>query len=69
MQLISYRRRSIIQGRFGKIMASESGDRSKVFPKLVLEGQINSSLRFLNETTKGCVLAPTDDREVMTQLK
>lgn len=50
-------------------MASESADISKVFAKLVLEGQINSSLRFLNETTKGCVLAPTDDREVMTQLK
>lgn len=50
-------------------MASESADRSKVFAKLVLEGQINSSLRFLNETTEGGVLAPTDDREVMTQLK
>lgn len=47
-------------------MASESADRSKVFAKLVLEGQINSSLI---ETTKGAVLALTDDREVMTQLK
>ena len=33
----------------------------------MLEGQINSALRFLNETTSGGVLALTD--EVMTQLK
>jgi len=33
----------------------------------VLEGQINSAMRFLNETTGGGVRALTD--EVMTQLK
>ena len=46
----------IIQGRIGKLKASEPPDRSKVFAKLVLEGQINSALRFLSETTSGGVL-------------
>ena len=57
----------IIQGRIGKRKASEPPDRSKVFVKLVLEGQINSALRFLSETTSGGVLSLTDD--VMSQLK
>ena len=57
----------IIQGRIGKLKASEPPDRSKVFAKLVLEGQINSALRFLSETTSGGVLSLTD--EVMSQLK
>ena len=57
----------ITQGRIGKLKASDPPDRSKVFAKLVLEGQIISALRFLNETTSGGVLALTD--EVMTQLK
>ena len=39
----------IIQGRIGKLKASEPPDRSKVFAKLVLEGQINRALRFLSE--------------------
>ena len=56
----------ISQDRIGKLKASDPPDRSKVFAKLVLEGQ-NSALRFLNETTSGGVLARTD--EVMTQLK
>ena len=55
------------QGRIGKLKASELPDRSKVFAKLVLEGQINSALRFLTETTSGGVLCLTD--EVMSQLK
>ena len=42
-------------------------DKSKVFTKLVLEGQINSALRFLSESTNGGVLSLTD--EVMTQLQ
>ena len=61
MKLISY------QGRIGKLKASEPPDRSNVFAKLVLEGQINSALRFLSETTSGGVLSLTD--EVMSQLK
>ena len=31
----------IIQGRIGKLKTSEAPDRSKAFPKLLLEGQIN----------------------------
>ena len=57
----------IIQGGIGKLKASDPPDRSKVFAKLVLEGQINSALRFLSETTSGGVLPLTD--EVMSQLK
>lgn len=57
----------IIQGRIGKLKRSDPPDRSKVFAKLVLEGQINSALRFLSESSSGGVLALTD--EVMTQLK
>ncbi|CAB3999685.1 Hypothetical predicted protein [Paramuricea clavata] len=49
----------------GKFKGSNHPD--KVFAKLVLEGQINSALRFLSETSNGCVLTLTDD--VMTQLK
>ena len=57
----------MIQGRIGKLKASEPPDRSKVSAKLVLEGQINSALRFLSEATSGGVLSLTD--EVMSQLK
>ena len=42
-------------------------EKSKIFAKLVLEGQINSALRFLSETSTGGVLELTDD--VMAQLK
>ena len=61
MKLISY------QGRIGILKASEPPNRSKVFAKLVLEGQINSALRFLSETTSSGVLSLID--EVMSQLK
>lgn len=57
----------IIQGRIGKRKTSDPPDRSKVFAKLVMEGQINSALRFLNETLSGGVLPLSND--VMTQLK
>ena len=57
----------IIQVRIGKLKTSEPPDRFKVFAKLVLEGQINSALRFLTKTTSGGVLFLTD--EVMSQLK
>ncbi|CAB4003346.1 Hypothetical predicted protein [Paramuricea clavata] len=57
----------IIQSRIGKFKGSNHPDKAKVFAKLVLEGQINSALRFLSETSNGGVLTLTDD--VMTQLK
>ncbi len=57
----------IIQSRIGKFKGSNHPDKAKVFAKLVLEGQINSALRFLSETSNGGVLTLTDD--VMTQVK
>ncbi|CAB4007611.1 Hypothetical predicted protein, partial [Paramuricea clavata] len=57
----------IIQSRIGKFKGSNHPDKAKVFAKLVLEGQINSALRFLSETSNGVVLTLTDD--VMMQLK
>ena len=41
--------------------SSDPPDKSKVLAKLVLEGQINSALRFLNESTSGGVLQLTDE--------
>ena len=52
----------IIQGRIGKLKASEPPDRCKVFGKLVLEGLIQSALRFLSETTSGGMLALTENQ-------
>ena len=57
----------IIQRRIGKLKGSASPDKTKVFAKLVLEGQINAALRFVSESSSGGVLPLTDD--VMTQLK
>ena len=57
----------IIQRRIGKLIGSASPDKTKVFAKLVLEGQINAALRFVNESSSGGVLPLTDD--VMAQLK
>ena len=57
----------IPEGRIGKIKTHDWPEKSKVFTKLVLEGQINSALRFLSETSTGGVLDLTDD--VMDQLK
>lgn len=56
-----------IQSRIGKLKTSKPLDKSKIFAKLVLDGQINSALRFLSETSNNGVLKLTD--EVMTQLK
>lgn len=58
---------SIIQRRTGKLKGSASPDKTKVFAKLVLEGQINAALRFVSESSSGGVLPLTDD--VMAQLK
>ena len=57
----------IIQSRIGKLRSTDQPDKSKVFTKLVLEGQINSALRFLSESTSGGVLWLTN--EVMAQLQ
>ena len=57
----------IIQSRIGKLRSTDPPDKSKVFTKLVLEGQINSALRFLSESSSGGVLPLTD--EVMAQLQ
>ena len=57
----------ILQGRVGKLRTSDPPEKSKVFAKLVLEGEINSALRFLSETSTGGMLELTDD--VMAQLK
>ena len=57
----------MLQGRIGKLKTFYQPEKSKIFGKLVLEGQINSALRFLSETSTGDVLELTDD--VMAQLK
>ena len=53
--------------RIGKFKGADPPNKSKVFAKLITEGQINAALRFLNESTSGGVLSLTDD--VMKQLK
>ena len=57
----------VIQRRIGEYKGTGPPNRSKVFAKLIMEGQINSALRFLNESTSGGVLSLTDD--VMEQLR
>ena len=57
----------ILQRRIGKLETSDPPEKSKVFAKIVLEGHINSALRFLGETSTGGVLELTDD--VMAELK
>ena len=61
------RKYRIIQRRIGKLKGSASPDKTKVFAKLVLEGQINAALRFVSESSSGGVLPLTDD--VKAQLK
>ena len=57
----------MIQNRIGKFKGADPPNKSKVFAKLIMEGQINAALRFLNESTSGGVLSLTDD--VMKLLK
>ena len=57
----------MIQDRIRKFKGADPPNKSKVFAKLIMEGQINAALRFLNESTSGGVLSLTDD--VMKQLK
>ena len=51
----------MIQNRIGKFKGADPPNKSKVFAKLIMEGQINAALRFLNESTSGGVLSLTDD--------
>ena len=57
----------IIQSRIEIGKKSEPLNRAKIFAKLVMEGQINSAMRFLNDDISGGVLPLTDD--VMLQLR
>ena len=57
----------IIQSRIGKFKGANQPDKAKIFAKLELEGQINSALCFLSETSNGGVLTLSDD--ILTQLK
>ena len=59
----------IIQSRIGKLRSKDPPDKSKVFTKLVLEGQINSAPHFLSKSTSGGVLPLTDEVMVQLQLK
>ena len=51
----------IIQSRIGKGKKSVPPNKAKIFAKLVMEGQINSAMLFLNEDISGGVLPLTDD--------
>ena len=60
------RERRAIPRRLQNAKRHDAPNKAKVFAKLVLEGQINSALRFLSEDGGRGVLPLTDD--VMTQL-
>ena len=55
-----------IQKRILKTKRAKSSDKAKIFAKLVMQGQINSALRYLSDVYYRGVLPPTDD--VMRQL-
>ena len=55
-----------IQRRLQKSKQHDPPNKAKIFAKLIMEGQINSALRFLSENSGGGVLPLTDD--VMKQL-
>ena len=57
----------MIQKRLTKPRRNDPPNKAKMFAKLVLEGQINSTLRYLSEQDSGGILPPTDD--VMIQLQ
>ena len=57
----------MIQKRLTKPRRNEPPNKAKIFAQLVLEGQINSALRYLSEQDSGGILPPTDD--VMNQLQ
>ncbi|CAB4014728.1 Hypothetical predicted protein [Paramuricea clavata] len=57
----------VIESRIGKGMKSEPQNKANRFAKLVIEGQINSAMRFLNDASSGKILSLTDN--VMQQLR
>ena len=57
----------MIQKRLTKPRRNDPPNKAKMFAKLVLEGQINSILRYLSEQDSGGILPPTDN--VMIQLQ
>lgn len=57
----------MIQKRLTKPRRNEPPNKAKIFAKLVLEGHINSALRYLTEQDSGGILPPTYD--LMNQLK
>ena len=56
-----------IQKRILKTKRAKPPDKAKIFAKLVMQGQINSPLRYLSDDDCGGVLPLTDD--VMRQLR
>ena len=57
----------MIQRRLSKSNKDDPPNKARIFAKLVMEGQINSALRYLSEDDSGGVLPLTDD--VVRQLK
>ena len=55
-----------IQTRIPKIKRARPPDKAKIFAKLVVQGQTNSALRYLNNSKCSGLLPLTDD--VMRQL-
>ena len=57
----------MIQRRLSKSNKNDPPNKARIFAKLVMEGQINSTLRYLSEDDSGGVLPLTED--VVRQLK
>ena len=57
----------MIQKRLTKPRRNDPPNKAKIFAKLVLEGRINSALRYLSEPDSGGILPLTD--EVMNRLQ
>ena len=51
----------MIQRRIQKSYKKDPPNKAKIFARLVMEGQINSALRYLSENDRGVVLPLTDD--------
>ena len=57
----------MIQKRLTKPRRNDTPNKAKIFANLVLEGRINSALRYLSEQDSGGILPLTD--EVMSHLQ
>ena len=51
----------LIQRHLSKSNKNDPPNKARIFAKLVMEGQINSALRYLSEDDSGGVLPLTDD--------